>query len=131
MGQINHSILRLLDQASQTKGPIIRASMNPTTRAFSESIGYCIAGMLAADQKPRQIISYCQPDEGLEMYRKLFYQYALSSTELNQFEAYKAIFPHTWDTSPSGFRASREEMTHLLNLNFYDINMTYAIRYPE
>ena len=45
--------IEILDKAYQQKGPILRASMTPSTRTLSESIGYCISGMLASDLKCR------------------------------------------------------------------------------
>ena len=117
---MHHSILKLLDQASQQQGPILIASMTPPTRAVSESIGYCISGMLASDLKSREVISPCHPDEGLEMYRRPFNQYSQTSGELNRFEAYGAIFQYKFDTYPNGSRASRDRMTHLLIINFQD-----------
>ena len=57
--------------------------MTPSTRALSESIGYCISGMLASDLKYREVISPCHHDEGLGMYRRYFTQYSQTSGELS------------------------------------------------
>ena len=86
--------------------------------ALSYIIGYCVHSMCIAGREALDIIYLCHIGEWLDMYRTIYFRFALLRTELNFNEAFEGIFIHEGDTSPSAFRASKDKVNNMLTITY-------------